>query len=203
MEKFLFLCLAYFLGSIPFGVLVSKWVKGIDIREHGSRNTGATNVYRVVGKGWGVTVFILDALKGYLAVRLSSYTDMNAGFSLAIGLTAILGHSFSLWLGFKGGKGVATSLGVFLGIVPAAALITLFFWFLILLWKRILSLASLGAAILFPFVVLLTSFKRPGYEWLQAGSLFITFFIFYTHRANIDRLKKGNEPLFWGPGPIK
>ena len=198
MDSLLGLLFAYLLGALPFGLLIAKLVKGIDIREHGSNNIGATNVYRVVGKPWGILVFVLDALKGYLAVTLlAPPSETHAVYSILAGCAAILGHSFPVWLAFHGGKGVATSLGVFLGIAPVAAATTLALWFAVLLWKRILSLASLAAATLFPIVVFLTCRRQPGYAWLQAVSILLACFIFYTHRANIQRLKAGKEPQFF------
>src|SRR3989338_8377679 len=114
MSNLLFFFTAYFTGSIPFGLLIARAVKGIDLREHGSKNIGATNVFRVVGKKWGILAFFLDALKGAVPVILSSVlipAFRETSWPLWFGIAAILGHIFSPWLSFKGGKGVATSLG--------------------------------------------------------------------------------------------
>lgn len=193
--KILFFLTAYFLGSIPFGLVVSRLVKGIDIREHGSRNIGATNVFRVVGKKWGLLVFILDALKGYVAVKGPEIFGLSLPMPILIGLalTAILGHSFPLWLGFRGGKGVATSLGTFLAAAFLPTLLTFGLWTVVFALSRILSAASLSAAVAYPFVIFLTYRSRPGFEWLLGASLFLILFIFYTHRENIRRLLRGEE----------
>ncbi len=191
---FLFL-LAYLIGSIPFGLIISR-MRGIDIRKHGSGNIGATNVFRVVGKKWGITVFILDALKGYMSVLLPVIFKQQAPLtlSLALALAVILGHTFPIWLKFKGGKGVATSLGAFLAAAPKPALITFGGWIIIFLATRIISAASLSAAVLFPIVIcLIYPRETPGFTTLILVSLFLTAFIFYTHRQNIQRLLKGEE----------
>ena len=196
MINFLFLAAGFLLGSIPFGLFTGRIVKGIDIREHGSKNIGATNVFRVVGKKWGLLVFILDALKGYFAV-LWPAGFMNQTFALpqllALAVAAILGHSFPVWLSFRGGKGVATSLGVFLAVAPKPTLLTFAFWGLVFLTTRILSLASIAAAIVFPGVVALAYKKHVGFEWLFSVSLLLTLLILFTHRSNIRRLLKGEE----------
>ncbi len=114
--------IAYLAGSIPFGLLIGRWVGGVDLRRHGSGNIGATNVFRVVGKKWGLFALFLDALKGAFAVSIPPLIfalPRSVPLSLSLGIAAILGHSFPVWLKFKGGKGVATSLGVFMAIAPA------------------------------------------------------------------------------------
>ncbi|HTL48474.1 MAG TPA: glycerol-3-phosphate 1-O-acyltransferase PlsY [Verrucomicrobiae bacterium] len=196
LQTVLFLAAAYFLGSLPFGLWVARQVQGIDIREHGSKNTGATNVFRVVGKKWGFFVLFLDAAKGFVAVNLPRWTlgaELSYSWLVMLGVAAILGHSFSLWLGFKGGKGVATSLGVFIGVCPVPALLAFSLWILIFSISRIISVASLAAAVVFPIAVALTCRGKPGFPALQSVSLLLTVFIFYTHRANIGRLKRGEE----------
>lgn len=186
---------AYLVGSVPFGLIISRML-GIDIRKHGSGNIGATNVFRVVGKKWGITVFILDALKGYASVLLPFIFKQEAGLnlSLTLALAVILGHTFPIWLKFKGGKGVATSLGAFLAAAPKPALITFALWIIVLFITRIISAASLSAAFAFPIVVwLIYPHETPGYNVLMLTSLFLAAFIFYTHRQNIQRLLKGEE----------
>ena len=187
--------LAYLLGSIPFGFLTAKTVKGIDIRQFGSRNIGATNVFRVVGKKWGILVFILDALKGYLAVSIPVFLTHQKDIPPALGFAvlAIAGHSFPVWLSFRGGKGVATSLGVFLAITFMPTLIAFAFWIIIFLITHIISMASLAAALLFPLIITLYHHGRPGFPWLLATSLLLAFFMFYTHRPNIGRILRGEE----------
>ena len=196
MAHIIFLVLAYGLGGLPFGLWVAKRVRGIDIREHGSRNTGATNVFRVVGKKWGFLVLFLDALKGYLAVCVPGWllgAEAVAGWRLAFGVTAILGHSFSLFLKFKGGKGVATSLGVFLGLAWLPTLLTFALWSAVFAVSHIISVASLSAALFFPVLVLLTYRGQADFSGMMTVSVLLTVFIFYTHRANIQRLRRGEE----------
>lgn len=188
--------LAYLLGSIPFGLLMGFWVKGVDLRKEGSKNIGATNAFRVIGKKWGIIVFLLDALKGYFAVMLPRLFDPNATdirIALLLACTAILGHSFPVWLKFKGGKGVATSLGVFIAVATKPALITFLLWCAVFAISRILSVASLAAAYFFPLAIILFSLHTPGFLSLFAVSITLTIFITYTHRANIQRLLKGEE----------
>jgi len=192
----LFLLLAYLLGSIPFGLAIGYAVKGVDIRKSGSGNIGATNVFRVVGKKWGILVFFLDALKGFTAVQLPGFVSQTAvspALSTLLAVTAIVGHSFPIWLGFKGGKGIATSLGVFLALAPLPTLITFGLWGVVFASSRILSLASLVAAALFPVVLILTYRDHPLFDWIFPVSFLLGTFIFYTHRANIARLRRGEE----------
>ena len=148
MIQFIFITTAYLLGSIPTGLLLTRALKGIDIREHGSKNIGATNVFRVVGKKWGIVVLLIDALKGWLAVALPFvfFNELSASFGVFLGLATLFGNTFPVWLKFKGGKGIATSLGVFTGLVPGPALATFAIWCVIFAVRRILSDASLGAA---------------------------------------------------------
>lgn len=188
--------LAYLLGSIPFGFIAAKLVKGIDIRKCGSGNIGATNVFRVVGKKWGILVFVLDALKGYLAVHLP-YLFKGSAQSVPqimfLGIAAILGHTFTLWLSFRGGKGVATSFGVFLGICPVPTLLSFGIFCVVFAFSRILSVGSLTAALTFPLTVYLEYSKQAGFIWYEMISIALAVFIFYTHRQNIQRLLKGDE----------
>ncbi len=196
MKIVFFLGMAYLLGSIPFGWLVVRGIKGMDIRKHGSGNIGATNVLRAAGKQWGIFVFLLDALKGALAVLLPAliFNEKPAPpFLVAFGMTAILGHSFPVWLGFKGGKGVATSLGVFLALVPVAALTTFLLWLLVFLATRILSVASLTAAFFFPIILFFSSRHLEIFHWVFPVSFILMAFIFFTHRGNIQRLVRREE----------
>ena len=191
---------AYFLGSIPFGFLLARYVKGIDIRQHGSRNIGATNVMRVVGKKWGLFVFFLDSCKGYLAVQLPvmvEHASQPLQISLALGVIAILGHTFPVWLAFRGGKGVATSLGIFLSIAPLPTLVAFSLWVVVFGITRIISAASLSVALIFPILIIWLERNRDGFFLLWIISSILTLFIFFTHRSNIRRLLKGEEkPLF-------
>lgn len=187
--------IAYLFGSIPSGLAIGYLVKKINIREHGSKNIGATNVFRLVGKKWGVIVFLLDAFKGYLAIAFASLMSGNVDppYPLFYGVTAILGHSFPVWLNFRGGKGVATSLGVFMTLAPVPSLATFLIWIVVFALSRILSLASLIAAVVFPILVFYLDAGNPLYPWLLPISIALTGFIFYTHRQNLRRLAKGEE----------
>ncbi len=191
----LFILAAYLLGSVPFGLLAGFRVKGLDIREHGSKNIGATNVFRVVGKKWGIAILLLDALKGYVACVLPVFFGQSLGlpFQLLLGVSAILGHSFPVWLKFKGGKGVATSLGVFLAIAWVPTLITFGLWILCFGITHIISISSLAAAVVFPIMITWRYAGTPGFKFLLPISLLLMAFIIYTHRANIQRLRQGAE----------
>ena len=152
---------AYLLGSIPFGFLIAR-SHGIDIRKHGSGNIGATNTFRVLGKKWGLLVFILDAAKGCFAVLLAQWFlghHVSDILKIVIGICAIAGHTFPLWLSFRGGKGVATTLGVFLNIIPVPTLIAVLIWFIVFLLTRIISVASIFYCLfkLFPLIIRIKS----------------------------------------------
>ncbi len=191
----LLIATAYLLGSIPFGLLIGFRIKGIDIREHGSKNIGATNVSRVVGKKWGISVLLLDALKGYIACLLPLVIGqkLTVPFQLCLGIAAILGHSFPVWLKFKGGKGVATSLGVFWAIAWIPTVITFGIWIISFTLTHIISISSLLAALVFPAMIFWRYGGTPDLKWLLPISLTLAVFIFYTHRANIQRLRQGTE----------
>lgn len=191
----LFMIAAYLLGSIPFGLVAGFKVKGLDIREQGSKNIGATNVFRVVGKKWGILVLLLDVLKGYVACVLPAFFGQSLAlpFQLLLGVSAILGHSFPIWLKFKGGKGVATSLGVFLAIAWIPTLITFGIWILCFAITRIISISSLLAALVFPIMITWRYAGTPGIQFLLPISIALAVFIFYTHRANLQRLRQGTE----------
>jgi len=195
LSSSLFICAAYLSGSIPFGLIAGFQAKGIDIREHGSKNTGATNVFRVVGKKWGGTVLLLDALKGTLACFLPFFFGkvLEVPFQILLGVSAILGHSFPVWLKFKGGKGVATSLGVFLAICWIPTLITFSLWFLCFAITRIISISSLFAAVIFPVMIAWRYWGTADLVFLLPISLVLCAFIFYTHRGNLQRLRQGTE----------
>ena len=187
---------AYLLGSIPFGLWAGWLAKKIDIREHGSKNIGATNVFRVVGKKWGILVLFLDAFKGWLACRLSFFAQgqvLSVEQELILAVTAIVGHTFPIWLKFKGGKGVATSLGVFMAVAWQPTLTTFILWIVIFAVFRIISVASLAASLIYPFAVYGFMHGQAGFAWLMGLSLALTAFMFYTHRANLVRLAKGEE----------
>jgi glycerol-3-phosphate acyltransferase PlsY len=186
---------AYVAGSVPFGLLVARAVRGVDLRRHGSGNIGATNVFRVVGKKWGLLVLLLDAVKGYGAVwavrAVFDVTDIRT--VLLAGVAAILGHSFSVWLGFKGGKGVATSLGVFLALAPLPTAAAFVFWAVVFAAGRIIAVASLCAAAVFPALIFWFDRDHPDFLWLLSVSLLLAGLIAYTHRSNIRRIFRGEE----------
>jgi glycerol-3-phosphate acyltransferase PlsY len=202
---------AYLIGSIPFGLLLGK-LGGIDIRQHGSGNIGATNVWRTLGPRWGLPTFLLDAAKGAFAVWLGRelafaqsprpvpYEFLNYAEVFA-GLAAILGHSLPIWLRFKGGKGVATSLGVMLGIIPLLATgVVLLVWGLVFALSRYVSLASILAASSLPLtlVILQSSDFLEGRVTLAFGCA-AAFFVIRRHRENIQRLLAGTENRFGKP----
>jgi glycerol-3-phosphate acyltransferase PlsY len=205
---------AYLIGGIPFGFLVGK-AKGVDIRTVGSRNIGATNVGRVFGKGYFVLVFLLDVAKGLVPVlaggiileRLAGGRlegNLLDGAKIAIALGAILGHVFSPYLGFKGGKGVATSLGVVLGIWPyytIAGLSSLGVWILALAVWRYVSLGSILAAATFPIwfivIVMVSGLRISQAAVLLLFACIVPILVIYRHRSNISRLIAGTESKFW------
>jgi glycerol-3-phosphate acyltransferase PlsY len=191
----LFVLAAYLIGSIPFGLIAGYKAKGFDIREHGSKNIGATNVFRVVGKKWGILVLLLDAVKGYAACVFPVFFGQNfpLPFQLLLGVGAILGHSFPVWLKFKGGKGVATSLGVFLAIAWVPTLITFGIWGACFAFTHIISISSLVAAVFFPVMIAWRYTGTSEMKFLLPISILLAVFIFYTHRANIQRLCQGAE----------
>lgn len=226
----LWLCplVAFLLGSIPFGLLIAK-AKGIDIRQHGSGNIGATNVLRVVGKKYGITCLLLDALKGFFPTALAISLIQIAGRSsqinlglpdtwvlhvsqadaltaqiahIATGLCAILGHNYSPWVGFKGGKGIATSAGVLLALMPAGVGILILLWLLLFLTTRYVSVASVGAAAALPVVTILGSWFHGRIKdgtWnkpLFVFSIVIGALAIWKHRTNLHRLMKGTENRF-------
>jgi glycerol-3-phosphate acyltransferase PlsY len=197
VKLIIFLIIAYFMGSIPTGVVIGKKFKGTDIREHGSKNTGATNAYRVLGMKYGIIVLLADAFKGYLPVFLASLVGLGGWQLILVGLVTIVGHTLSIFLKFKGGKGVATSLGVFIYLVPNIVLILLVVFLLIAFSTKYVSLASVSAAGLFPILVLFMPVKESLGKWNVFGfALVVALFVIFKHRSNIERLLHGNENKF-------
>ncbi|MGB7847476.1 MAG: glycerol-3-phosphate 1-O-acyltransferase PlsY [Candidatus Acidiferrum sp.] len=188
----------YLLGSIPFGLILARILGGKDIREHGSGNIGAANVSRVAGPLAGILTLVLDAAKGAAAVWLAaSFSDQSATAMIFAGLAALLGHCFPVWLRFKGGKGVATALGIFIALCPLAALAAFVLFLLVSLYWRYVSLASLSAAAAMPLLVYFL--WAPGHApplVITLGTLFSAALIFYKHDANLQRLTQGSEPKF-------
>ncbi|NEP18417.1 MAG: glycerol-3-phosphate 1-O-acyltransferase PlsY [Leptolyngbya sp. SIO4C1] len=192
---------AYLLGSIPTGYIIAKLLRGIDIREHGSGNTGATNVFRVVGKTAGSLVLLIDILKGASAVLIAQQVAQVATLSgsawlmTGSGLLAILGHSKSVWLGFSGGKSAATGLGILLALAWPVGLATATVFAIILAGSRFVSLSSIAAAIAAPLLMLLTSQPLPFTLLAAAGGIYVII----RHRSNINRLLSGTEPKIGTP----
>jgi glycerol-3-phosphate acyltransferase PlsY len=189
----------YFIGSIPSGYLVAR-TQGIDIRQHGSRNIGATNVLRVMGKKWGYLVFLCDSSKGFLAVKVgmlvASQSPVLGGVVGAI--TCILGHNYTMWLGFKGGKGIATSGGVVLALFPITVVCCLaIVWIVVFYVGKYVSLASIAAAIALPLTVFLIVAKTGQEFWTLFGfSALVCALAVWRHQANIVRLMNGTESRF-------
>jgi acyl phosphate:glycerol-3-phosphate acyltransferase len=194
---------AYLAGSIPFSLLIARAVGGIDLRQHGSGNVGATNVGRLLGWKWGIVALILDALKGLLPTGLLPLLFSDAGvrghLAVGCGLAAILGHMFPCWLGFRGGKGVATSLGVVLMLAPWGGLAAAGVFAVCFAIWRYVSLGSIIAAMAFAIVqfVLLRPDPFSSLKWsLAAFSIAVPMLVILRHRSNIVRLLRGEEKKF-------
>jgi acyl phosphate:glycerol-3-phosphate acyltransferase len=188
---------AYLLGSIPFGLLVGKLFGGADVRTAGSGNIGATNVARVAGPLAGILTLLLDAAKGAFAVVLAArLSDQSSTWMMIAGLCALVGHCFPIWLGFHGGKGVATAGGVFLALCPPAFLGSILFVLVVVYWRYV-SLGSMSAAAAMPLLIYFfwAPHHAPPYA-VTFGSLAAALLIVYKHDANIQRLVQGDEPKF-------
>jgi glycerol-3-phosphate acyltransferase PlsY len=192
------------LGSIPFGYLIGR-IAGIDIRKIGSGNIGATNVVRILGKRYGYPVFTLDFLKGFGAVKISMSIAADVRpelsspemFGVLAAVCSVIGHCFSPWLKFKGGKGVATSAGALFGLMPLAALIGAAVWILIFWLTRYVSLASVATAVALPLVILVIDWNNQTYRKpLFFFSVIIAAVVVWQHRSNLSRLVRGKEPRF-------
>jgi glycerol-3-phosphate acyltransferase PlsY len=194
---------AYLLGSIPFGLILVRVFRNEDIRQQGSGNIGATNVIRSGGKGLGAATFLLDAAKGYVAVLLAWQVGLHVhqtqfqtqNLAATAAVCALVGHVYPLWLGFKGGKGVATGFGVFLGITATAALVALAAFIVIFALSRYVSLASILAAIAFPVAALLLP-HEPLTPFMIAVVILLPLIVIAKHHANIRRLVAGTEYRF-------
>jgi glycerol-3-phosphate acyltransferase PlsY len=187
---------AYLLGSIPFGLLIVKAQGGPDIRAIGSGNIGAANVTRHAGKFAGILTLLFDAGKGYAAVWLAAhFTSGNIRWMIVAAVCAVVGHMFPVWLGFKGGKGVATGLGVFLPICWQAVAAGIVLWLLVVIFWRYSSLGSISAAVALPlFVYLLYAPGHAPPEFVTVGTVVISVLVLVKHRPNIARLVAGEEP---------
>ena len=195
MSKYILLSLiAYFFGAIPSGVWIGKSVKGIDIRTVGSKNSGATNAYRILGAKCGIATLLMDALKGYLPLLIASHFNISDKYIVVIGLIAIFAHSMSCFLNFKGGKGVATSLGVFLFLAPKAVFVTFLGFLIVVYFTRYVSLSSITGAIILPtMVAILPAKDGVDKTTLVILSFVIGAFVIFKHRTNITRLLNGTE----------
>lgn len=190
--------ISYLCGSVPSSVWWGKGFFGVDIREHGSHNAGATNTFRVLGPRAGIPVLLLDVLKGFLPVRVlplwsgtEPYSDAWTLLRVLLVLAAVIGHLYPVFAGFRGGKGIATSLGGVLAIHPGSALICIAVFFVVFLITRYVSLASLTAALVFPLAIAFV-FHEPGHV-LLGFAIVLCVVVFFTHRHNIGRLLKGTE----------
>lgn len=197
-ENIVALLLAYLLGSVPTAVWVGKIFYKIDVREYGSGNAGATNTFRVLGVKAGIPVLLFDVIKGWGAVNFVHFfsdfqpnTAPFVNFQLALGVCALLGHIFPIYVGFRGGKGIATLLGMMIAVHYEAALSATIVFLIVFLTSRYVSLGSMLAAISFPFIVILVFHSRiPS---LIIFSLFIAIMVLVTHQKNIERLLKKEE----------
>lgn len=192
--QILLLLTAYLLGSLAWSVWIGQWTQGVDLREHGSGNAGATNAFRVLGSQVGTLVLILDSLKGFAAVKLISLlpvAEQSHIMMLGLGFMSVIGHLFPLYVGFRGGKGIATLLGVVIALHSGAALLSLGVFISLFLTTRIVSVSSMAAALSLPFW-LIYRFHEPS-EVLIIFSIAIALLVLATHRKNIVRLFRGEE----------
>jgi len=180
---------AYVCGATPSGLWICRWLGNLDIREYGSRNTGATNVYRVMGWKIAFLVFLLDSFKGAFGVWLGLWLSGNSNGALFGGLMALVGHTWSFWMGFKGGRGVATGIGVLASLMPQVAGVSFLLWLVTVLLTRYVSLGSILGAVAAPICTWWLGYP-PAY---LAFAIVIAVFVIFRHRENISRLIKGNE----------
>jgi acyl phosphate:glycerol-3-phosphate acyltransferase len=204
-EAIAWLVASYLLGAIPASYLAGRLFRGIDLREHGSKNLGATNLYRVLGWRFAIPVGLFDMAKGAVPVLLFAPRVSDSQlFALACGLAAVVGHVFSVFVRFRGGKGVATAAGVMLGLTPAALGVAALVWTILVYLTGYVSVGSIAAAAVFPVAVfLLEQPDRPELLWIDAA---VAVGIIWLHRANIRRLVNGTENRFGrgaapSPGP--
>jgi glycerol-3-phosphate acyltransferase PlsY len=204
MNEMMLVVLAYLIGSIPTSIWVSKAIFGIDIRQFGSGNPGATNTFRVLGSNWGAFVMTVDISKGLIATSLYVLMPFylhnelaRTNFMILLGTAAVIGHIFPIWADFKGGKGVATILGMALAIQPIVALICILVFLITLFITRYVSLSSMLAGVVFMLLILFI-FKEKETSY-QIFAIIVALMVVLTHQKNIGRLLKGNEnkaPLF-------
>jgi len=201
LQFILLIVVAYLIGSIPTSVWAGKIFFKLDVRDHGSGNAGATNTIRVLGWKAGLPVFIFDVFKGWIAVMLAGFfisdqvgNDQLVFLKIALAAAVVLGHVFPLFAGFRGGKGVATLLGIGIALYPVTVWIVLAIFILVLLVTGYVSLGSITGSIVFPFLDIFL-FKQEN-VWLIGLSILVAIFIPVTHRKNIKRLLKGEESKF-------
>lgn len=202
--------LSYLVGSIPVSIIMTKIIKGVDVRDYGSGNAGGTNASRVLGKKYGVLVILLDALKGVIAVVLISRLYLGSfpfpnttpfdDFTLVqiiAGIAAIVGHIWTIFAGFKGGKGIATGLGVLVSIVTIDLLVALGIFLTVMFISKYISLASISAAISVPITMIVREnifgVEIPSYHTILPFVIGIALLVIYTHRSNVERLLRGSE----------
>lgn len=190
LTALLILAIGYLLGAMPNGYLAGRWLKGIDLRQCGSGSTGATNVLRNVGKGPALVVFLLDVGKGVLAVLLAKQVGLNDWLQVLAGLAALAGHIWPVWLGWKGGKAVATGLGLFLGLAWPVGLASLGIFLAVITIFRIVSLSSVSAAMALPVLMMATHQNTASIT----VSVVAMLLVLWRHRSNIERLIAGTEP---------
>ena len=190
LTALLILAIGYLLGAMPNGYLAGRWLKGIDLRQCGSGSTGATNVLRNVGKGPALVVFLLDVGKGAVAVLLAKQVGLNDWLPVLAGLAALAGHIWPVWLGWKGGKAVATGLGLFLGLAWPVGLASLGIFLAVISIFRIVSLSSVAAAMALPILMMATDQNTASIT----VSVVAMLLVLWRHRSNIERLIAGTEP---------
>lgn len=194
----LFCLISYLIGSFSSAVWIGKWFFGVDVREHGSKNAGATNTFRVLGYKAGIPVFVLDVLKSFISVNLIIFipeiivnTEMYYGVKILFGICAVIGHIFPIYTGFKGGKGVASMLGLVIALHSIAAGITFVVFIFVFLITRIVSISSISAALAFPIIIYLL--EKNNSLTLTIFSIIAAVIIIFTHKSNIKRLIVGEE----------
>ena len=197
LQDILLAVIAYLIGSIPTSVWIGRRFYNVDVREHGSGNSGATNSLRILGKKAGIVVLLIDILKGWLAVGIVCFSSYASGSSqrmhleVALAFSAILGHIFPVYAGFKGGKGVATGMGIILAFSPIVALFCLLVFAVVFLVFHYVSVASMIAAASFP--VWMAVMTKMHYTWIVVFSIFLPLVVIFMHRKNIVRLIKKEE----------
>ena len=197
MAAWILIPTAYLLGGLPFSLWVAR-SRGIDLRTQGSGNLGATNVFRVLGWRWGLFVLALDIAKGALAVALARLLSPGGGLPTLAGLAAVIGHLYTPFAGFRGGKGVATGLGVFLGLAPDAAILSFLVWCSVLAFGGWVSLASGAGAVLLPLFVLGTREDLAArFPWVLSLAVTLALMVVIRHRRNWSRLGDGSEQKIW------